>query len=188
MAVAGGGPPWEDISPAPLSDVTEAVCRATNSQQFITYVNGIFFVNSKTRAVTISDGLSSTYLIGESIYQFKDTTEYPPGDGSMSWASVPFVNDTYRFYTTLAAAVEGINQPAYGGPSDGMTGNPPDYTPGGRRLSQTATGRTFGSFHQGGCNMAFADGAIRFLPRSMDINLHRALGTRIGGEVTGPLP
>ncbi|MGL6096219.1 MAG: DUF1559 domain-containing protein [Fimbriiglobus sp.] len=188
MAVSGGGPAWEDITPAPPSDVTDAVCRATNSAQYLTYFNGIFFVNSKTRPVTVTDGLSTTYLIGESIYQFKNTTEYPPGDGSMSWASVPFVNDSWRFQTTLAAAVEGVNQPAYGHPSLGMTGNPPDYTPGSPRLSQTAAGRTFGSFHVGGCNMAFADGGVRFVPRDINLATHRGLGTRTGGEVTGVIP
>jgi prepilin-type N-terminal cleavage/methylation domain-containing protein/prepilin-type processing-associated H-X9-DG protein len=39
------------------------------------------------------------------------------------------------------------------------------------------------SFHPGGCNVAFADGSVRFLKSSTAMNVVWALGSRNGGEV-----
>jgi len=39
-----------------------------------------------------------------------------------------------------------------------------------------------GSFHSGGCNVGFFDGATRFLPETIDTKILRALGTPCGGE------
>jgi prepilin-type processing-associated H-X9-DG protein len=41
----------------------------------------------------------------------------------------------------------------------------------------------FHGLHPGGVNFAFADGSVKFLKESIDINAYRALGTRAGGEV-----
>jgi prepilin-type processing-associated H-X9-DG protein len=37
--------------------------------------------------------------------------------------------------------------------------------------------------HPGGANFAFADGSVRFIKNSIDLNAYRGLGTRSGGEV-----
>jgi prepilin-type N-terminal cleavage/methylation domain-containing protein/prepilin-type processing-associated H-X9-DG protein len=42
---------------------------------------------------------------------------------------------------------------------------------------------TLSSYHPGGCNVAFADGSVRFLKSSVAMNIVWALGTRAGGEV-----
>jgi prepilin-type processing-associated H-X9-DG protein len=39
------------------------------------------------------------------------------------------------------------------------------------------------SFHTGGANFLFADGAVDFLPAGMSIRVLAALATRAGGEV-----
>jgi prepilin-type N-terminal cleavage/methylation domain-containing protein/prepilin-type processing-associated H-X9-DG protein len=39
------------------------------------------------------------------------------------------------------------------------------------------------SYHPGGVNVAFADGSVRFIKNSVNMNTWRALGTRAGGEV-----
>jgi prepilin-type processing-associated H-X9-DG protein len=39
------------------------------------------------------------------------------------------------------------------------------------------------SFHAGGCNSLFADGAVHFLSAGMSIRVLAALATRAGGEV-----
>ncbi len=44
---------------------------------------------------------------------------------------------------------------------------------------------SIGSRHPGGANIAFCDGAVRFIAESIDINILKALLTRAGGEVTG---
>ena len=43
-----------------------------------------------------------------------------------------------------------------------------------------------GSPHPGGFNASMADGAVRFLKNTIDLNVLRALITRAGGEVVGP--
>lgn len=42
---------------------------------------------------------------------------------------------------------------------------------------------TLSSFHPGGCNVAFADGSVRFLKSSTNMSIIWALGTRDNGEV-----
>lgn len=39
------------------------------------------------------------------------------------------------------------------------------------------------SFHSGGGNVAFADGSVRFLKDSTNMNIIWALGSRAGGEI-----
>lgn len=43
--------------------------------------------------------------------------------------------------------------------------------------------RAFGSFHSGGSNWAMADGSVRFIPQSVDMNLLANMATINGGEV-----
>ena len=42
---------------------------------------------------------------------------------------------------------------------------------------------TLSSYHPGGCNIAMADGSVRFLKSSTAMNIIWSLGTRAGGEV-----
>src|SRR5262249_48179079 len=48
------------------------------------------------------------------------------------------------------------------------------------RISTTANSR-----HPGGINVGLADGSVRFVKSTVNIQSWRALGTRNGGEVTG---
>jgi prepilin-type N-terminal cleavage/methylation domain-containing protein/prepilin-type processing-associated H-X9-DG protein len=43
--------------------------------------------------------------------------------------------------------------------------------------------RAFGSFHTNGSNWAMADGSVRFIPQSVDMNLLSNMATIAGGEV-----
>jgi prepilin-type processing-associated H-X9-DG protein len=46
----------------------------------------------------------------------------------------------------------------------------------------------FGSFHPGGCHFALADGSVRFVHETIDINLYRRLGQKADGELMSGLP
>jgi prepilin-type processing-associated H-X9-DG protein len=48
--------------------------------------------------------------------------------------------------------------------------------------------KTFGSYHPGGCNIAFADGSVQFVSQMIDINLYRRLGSRADGNAGGYSP
>ena len=167
LPVAGGGPP-----------TATGLCTATSYTGFIIYANGVFYINSKTRITDITDGTSNTYLIGESKYQVADPRTSDGARKMGIWSGGAFLRPDWKYYTAIAAAVEPINQPF------GIT----DYTATGRRESEAVVGRTFGSMHTGGCNMAFADGSVRFMPNSTDLNLHRALGTIADGLPVGGAP
>lgn len=171
LPVAGGGPP---AAPAGAP----ALCTATKTTSFILYANGTFYINSRTQLTNIADGTSNTYLVGESKYQVADLR---PSDGAEKrglWSGGAYLRADYRYYAAMAAAVEPINQPA------GVA----DYNSSGTRASEAIVGRTFGSLHPGGCNMAFADGSVRFMQNSTDINIHRGLGTIADGLPVGGAP
>jgi prepilin-type processing-associated H-X9-DG protein/prepilin-type N-terminal cleavage/methylation domain-containing protein len=165
MACAGGGSP------------TACPCVATSYSGFILYANGVFYINSQTRVTDITDGTTNTYLMGETKYQVADL--WADGEDKRGfWAAGVYLRSDWRYYVNLCAAVEGINQPA------GI----PDYTGTTLRRSEEYEGRTFGSFHPGGCNMLFADGSVHFMPTSTDLNIHRALGTIADGLPIGGAP
>src|SRR5581483_9904770 len=134
------------------------------------YTNGVFYLNSSTQITGITDGTSNVYLLGESKYQVADLIGGTSEKRGL-WSEGAYLANSWCYYTNLAAAVEPINQPA------GLSGGLTDYTASSQRTSEAAVGRTFGSLHTGGCNMAFADGSVRFMPNSTDINVHRGLGT-----------
>ena len=75
----------------------------------------------------------------------------------------------------MVAAVESINSPFNG----------PDYTGSTQRTNEAVAGRTFGSFHTGGCNVTLADGSVRFMRETTDIAIHRGLGTISDGLPVG---
>jgi prepilin-type processing-associated H-X9-DG protein len=163
LPVGGGGSP------------TACPCVATNYSGFIIYSNGVFYLNSKTRLTDITDGSSNTYLIGESKYQVADLRTSDNAEKRGMWSGGAYLRKDWRYYTAIAAAVEPINQPS------GIA----DYTATARRENEAVVGRTFGSMHTGGCNMAFADGSVKFMQNSTDINLHRSLGTIADGLPVG---
>jgi prepilin-type N-terminal cleavage/methylation domain-containing protein/prepilin-type processing-associated H-X9-DG protein len=165
MACAGGGTP------------TACSCVSDDNSAFILYYNGVFFINSAVRVTDITDGTSNTYLIGETKYQVADL--WAGGvDKRGFWAAGVYLHSHWRYYANLTAAVEPINQPATGR----------DYTSATLRQAEAPVGRTFGSFHPGGCNMGFADGSVRFMPNSTNVNVHRQLGTIADGLPIGGVP
>jgi prepilin-type N-terminal cleavage/methylation domain-containing protein/prepilin-type processing-associated H-X9-DG protein len=168
-AVTGGGAPGS------------CQCNSTDAPGYLfMFTNGVFYANSKTRVTDITDGSSNTYLIGETKYNVSPDCPASgsswggnPQTKSSSWASGPYWSTDWNYYPNGVASVDPINLPWGTGPD--LTGGPSCY--------EGADSRTFGSYHTGGCNAAFADGHVQFMPNSLDVNVHRALGTSRGGEV-----
>jgi prepilin-type processing-associated H-X9-DG protein len=115
---------------------------------------GVFQRVLRTKITDVADGSSNSLMLGE-----------------LSW-----VNDVsgtrYRAWTRgvhnsnatscLKNVANAINSPGVG----------------------TFNDIAFGSHHSGGCNFALADGSVRFVQQSIDLNLYRSLASRNGGEPT----
>ncbi len=170
MAVGGGGTPGERW------------CRAMNCcPGRLMFNNGIFFVNSAISNSLILDGASNTFLLGETRYQvLRQGAEFVASAPNinnifahdyLSWAgglrSGNVAGDCCTSITTTASAVDAINSLVY------------DPT---QSLDPGPVTRTFGSYHQGGCLMAMADGSVHFFSEWMDITLYRDLAARDDGE------
>ncbi len=166
LPVAGGGDgtnsgTGDGSSPTPPGQYWTS-CYGTTYKAFVIYTNGISYINSRTRPTSVTDGTSNTYLIAESKYMLTA----PAGTKQSFWATGNYLRPDYKHYQSATQAVEPINQP-YGGV---------DYVGTEDRANQAAPGRTFGSMHTGGCNVAFADGSVKFMSNSTPVLLHRQLG------------
>jgi prepilin-type N-terminal cleavage/methylation domain-containing protein/prepilin-type processing-associated H-X9-DG protein len=154
------------------------------------------------RLTSITDGLSSTFALGEaaggnSYYVVADINNLSQP------ATEPFINGPAKMDQAWGAASVGDSQhPWYAGIL-GVTaqigfGADPRDEPMNRRpgmptiLGGDATGSNAGgldrvsgfrSMHLIGCNFLFADGSVHFLPQSIDPVVYRALSSYAGGEI-----
>ncbi|MDG2104868.1 MAG: DUF1559 domain-containing protein [Pirellulaceae bacterium] len=140
--------------------------------------DGVFFVNSKTRAAEITDGLSNTLVLGESIpdQEFLDVDfagNVQKVDhwilGSNEMNDVPPPANSNEISECLGSTAVPIN-------SLDIADAPIDF----KELC-------FGSAHISGVNMGFADGHITFLSDQVDAQVYSAMGTRAGAEVVNRL-
>ena len=117
--------------------------------------NGIFYANSRTSHTDILDGSSNTVLVGErSAPIFSSTWNgVVPGGDKSSWRVV------------------------------GWTGEPPNHLPSDQSEIHFHEFAQFNSAHAGGLAMfAFADGAVKTIPRTIDFEVFHAMGTIRGRE------
>jgi prepilin-type N-terminal cleavage/methylation domain-containing protein/prepilin-type processing-associated H-X9-DG protein len=156
----------------------------------------------RVRFTDISDGLSSTFALGEaaggnSYFVIADV------NNPSQPATEPFINGPAPADQAWAAASLGDPQhPWYAGifgatAQFGLSPNPMDepmnrrpVTPsiiGSDASGYNVSGRDkvsgFRSMHMVGCNFLFADGSVHFIPQSIDPGVYRALSTYAGGEV-----
>lgn len=157
--------------------------------------DGIFYVNSDTSFASILDGSSNTIMMSESPlgkndvqnrdprYSYKFHFRVPLTDftcnASVIWnysdpRGFSWVNGEYRcalynhYYPPNSKTPDCISV---------VLGGTPEirFTPFGWRAAR--------SLHVGGVNVLMADGAMRFAPDQIDLEVWRALSTRAGGEV-----
>jgi prepilin-type N-terminal cleavage/methylation domain-containing protein/prepilin-type processing-associated H-X9-DG protein len=157
----------------------------------------------RVRLTDISDGLSSTFAIGEAA---GGTTYYVVADinNLNQPATEPFINGPAVMDQGWSCASLGDPQhPWYAGifavtaqwglPPDPMD-EPMNRRPGMPSIIGVGRNRNdhsvfqdrisgFRSMHMVGCNFLFADGSVHFIPQSIDPGVYRALSTYAGGEV-----
>jgi hypothetical protein len=168
MAVMGGGDKVVSGTPTYLANA------ATTSNRRVSFRNGVMPALENIRIKDVTDGTSSTYMVGESRYQlWMNYTLNDNGDGRTSWASTawdPGQNDIGLCVATGASSSINAEEPNGGNPETGQT-----------QL-------IFGSDHPRGCTMMYADGAVVFMSEELDINIHRSLGKRADGNPFGKAP
>jgi prepilin-type processing-associated H-X9-DG protein len=160
--VDGAGQPIVDAAPISYA----ATSGAAELDQIPGPLEGVFYRNSRMRIADITDGTTTTTLIG---------------DRSWNWSMA-----------TWAGAVQG--SVLHGGPRNPHRNSPDAAYPApsfclaqnkrfNDRTDLDGALDDFSSLHPGGINMLFADGTVRFLRDTMDPVVFTAMGTRAGGEV-----
>ena len=118
---------------------------------------GVFGWNKAYALKDITDGTSNTFLLGE-----------------LSWEDA---GATYRSW------VRGLNSASASPPAknivDGINVTPYNG-------SNNFNDVSMGSMHPGGCQFAMADGSVRFVSKTIEINAYRTAASRDGAE-TAPL-
>lgn len=132
--------------------------------------DGVFHPHLSVRFGDITDGTSSTAMVGER----------PPGpDGNYTGWYSRWGQSTCRGAQILGAPPADV--PGFVGGSGCRRG--PPLGPG--QVENPCSVAHYWSLHPGGANFAFADGSVRFLSYS-HADVLPALATRAGGEAVSP--
>jgi prepilin-type N-terminal cleavage/methylation domain-containing protein/prepilin-type processing-associated H-X9-DG protein len=125
-------------------------------------LRGIF--DSRTGQITrmhgITDGVSSTIMVGETLPAQRADNNFWNYNGAVAGTAIPM-----NLLTERAACADGKTWPTL------------DI---GCRFSDAAAG--FKSEHPGGVNFLFCDGSVRFLKTGISPAVYAALGSKAGGE------
>jgi prepilin-type N-terminal cleavage/methylation domain-containing protein/prepilin-type processing-associated H-X9-DG protein len=149
--------------------------------------DGIFYNNSATRMSDVSDGLSSTALISESIL----------GRGGPNLTAPPV---DVRFYYGSIAAKAPVSDAACAAISTWKTDRGARWADGEVQyglydhhyppntalwdcIALEYSWKAARSFHGGGVNLAMADGSVHFIANEINLATWQALGSRAGEEV-----
>tara|TARA_R110002072_G_scaffold303140_1_gene495537 strand:- start:1405 stop:2346 length:942 start_codon:yes stop_codon:yes gene_type:complete len=167
-AVSGSNAVSDDASTIPPGHPSIALEHQTG-------LNGMFYGCSSTRIRDITDGTSSTLMIGES---YTDLDYVKDGQGmdywlfgspsTGGWDCTPGDAGGSEYSEGLGSAYWGINTRVNDLSAPGVIME-----------------LTFGSYHVGGAHFAMADGSVIFLSDNIDISILRALGSIQGEELVG---
>ncbi len=137
-------------------------------EEFPAQNNGVFYRNSKIGFRDITDGTSSTLMIGERSQNVADATRV-----GMIPSGLACNNPSWPVQDCEASNVLVL----------GHTGPSPDEPWIDVPNNKKAGVDDFHSLHAGGCNFAFCDGSVRFIKESINPQVFSYLATRAGGEV-----
>jgi prepilin-type N-terminal cleavage/methylation domain-containing protein/prepilin-type processing-associated H-X9-DG protein len=144
----------------------------TNNPQ----IGGLFGNNSRVKMAeaTAGDGLSNTLALSEVKYRTPSSTGPSYQDVRGTWA-----------YGTMGANIFSTQTGPNSATLDEVWGcrsfaGMPCRSRGSPYTGQFAAAR---SYHSGGVNVSFGDGAVRFVSDSISLAVWQALGSRGGGEI-----
>ncbi len=142
--------------------------------------DGIFFMDSKTSASKILDGLSKTIALGERVYRLNNgITGVDPQQGYSYFGSIlPQAGCIYCVRGTRQLSSFGIRD-ALGSAFMGI--NEPSMLVGS---ADSSSSRVFSSYHRGGAQFTMADGSVRFLSESLGLAIFRDLISIADGRST----
>jgi prepilin-type processing-associated H-X9-DG protein len=172
---------------------------------------GVFDVNTRTPLLSITDGTSCTFAVGEGAgnnprfgirHWWQDTTAATnlfPGQSTridQSWSAGPMATHQLHSLGLLGGSTMGVTalRGGYDPPFDEPMNNPlalpgldcnNGCTNAGTAPGQYDTVSGFRSAHLGGCNFLFCDGSVRFVRQDVAPATYRALSTLGGDEVVG---
>ncbi len=138
--------------------------------------HGAFSLNSHTRLVEVSDGLSNTVFLGEVPWSLS------PGWAVGTRSTLRNTGHPINGVSDGSVPITGANEPRLPVPQSLMQ---LDYEidSGELIVAPTFVGG-FGSSHAGGgSNFAFGDGSVRFLKQTIDRTVFQRLGNRCDGEM-----
>ncbi len=144
--------------------------------------HGVLFLNSHVPAADIPDGTTHTIFVGEKTVEADDL-------GWMSGTRTTLRNTG----TPINGAVAGpiLPMPVLPMPGAGQPAQPQETTeapeaaaPQGPQLFVGG----FSSFHPGGANFLFGDGAVRFLSETITPQVYQQLGHRADGKLLQERP
>ena len=153
-------------------------------------LDGLLVIDAPTPLRRATDGLSKTAMIGERWYQLRTWTFgsfYSQRD-----PNEPAVPRPPRGAQSMSAVSSGKNfntQAPLNADLDRVgfyTGHGQEDRPAISDSSQRTLAYNnlpFGSFHPGGVNFAFGDGAVRFVQDGIEDDAYLAMGSRNGDEV-----
>jgi prepilin-type N-terminal cleavage/methylation domain-containing protein len=153
---------------SPASFVDNWITDAQWQSSFGPPTDGMIFRRSLVRLREITDGTSSTYLLGE---KYVDPTQLAAGTSD---------DDDHCLYSgherdVLRTGLEPPSQDRAGGDPSTVTGS----TGGTNKYPLPIV---FGSAHADGCGMAMADGSVRTVEYGIAAAVHRSLASRNDGR------
>lgn len=166
-----GGDPGADWRLSNMAGVADSVDAYCNLFQPTAIGRGILFNYSKVDTGDITDGASSTAIVGEIVGALGSDAR-----GKQVWVGHSWIT------RNVSDMSQGINGPGTlpGGRDDSID---PLEGDGGNRHDELHREVGFSSYHPGGAHFAYADGSVQFVNEDAAIDVLYAWATRADGDI-----
>ncbi len=126
--------------------------------------DGAFYYCSKTRVRDVTDGLSNTLFVGETVDGHTVESQNVWSQGSRHLSCLRTTDNPPNTMPGEGVYAKDGSDPLYGYKANGA----------------------FASRHPGGVNFVFGDGHVTFISENIPLDLYRFLSTIAGGELASP--